>query len=231
MSGSTWLMLAVGLLASLALGAALYAWQLKRSAPPTLYLPEKWPLVSRSLVNPTEDKVWSWLREVFPDYQVMVKAPILRFTTLNDAKKRAASAQAKANARVDFERWMELLSGVYATFTICTVAGKVVGCVDVPGRSPSTKNTRELKERLLSDCGIAYVMVTPASLPAASTMRAAFLGEVPKADVVEEQETVLYERSQFSAEQARFQAELRTFTKQPEKPPKPAPVKNVKKGF
>jgi hypothetical protein len=224
-------MLVLGLLAGLGLGVGVYSWQLKRNAPSKLYLPEKWPLVSRSLVNPTEDKVWTWLREVFPDYQVMVKTPILRFTTLNDAKKRAASAEAKAQARVDFERWMELLSGVYATFTICTVAGKVVGCIDVPGRTPSTKNTRELKERLLSDCGIAYLMVTPPSLPAASTMRAAFLGEVPKADTVEDQETVVFVRSQLSAEQAKFQAELCAFTKQPDKPSKPAPVKNVRKGF
>ena len=55
----------------------------------------------------------------------MVKIPVLRFTSLNEAAKN--NPKAKAN----YERWLDHLSGVYTTFTICTTEGEVVGCIDV----------------------------------------------------------------------------------------------------
>ena len=70
----------------------------------------------------------------------------------------------------------------YATFTVCTLQGKVVGCVDVPGKLALTQASRELKEALLLDCGIAYTVVNAFNLPDASTMRELFLGEAASAD-------------------------------------------------
>lgn len=213
--------LAAGLLAGGVLGAVMHAWQLKRKSAAKLYLPAKWPLASRALVNATEEEVWTWLREVFPDHQVMVKIPVLRFTTLFDQDKSHASPKAKAQ----YERWMERLSGVYTTFVICTVEGKVLGCVDVPGKTPLSKTSRELKETLLSDCGIAYTVVAPASLPAGSVMRAAFLGEVPT-----EQAPVEETLSTQGADTC-FRAELKSFSIQEAKKPKDIPLKKINKGF
>lgn len=205
--------LGVGVLVGGALGAGMYARHLKRKGSTKLHLPAKWPLTSRALVNSTEEKVWVWLREIFHDHQVMVKTPVLRFTTLLDKDKANTSAKAKA----ENDHWLERLSGVYTTFTVCTAKGKVVGCVDVPGKKPPTNASRELKEGLLSDCGIAYTVVTPSSLPAGSTMRAAFLGEIP-AEPVPDSESI-------QGIDTVFRHDLQSFTIQPVKETKAAPVK------
>jgi hypothetical protein len=113
----------------------------------------------------------------------MVKVPVLRFTMLQDAGNTQLSASALADAQVERARWLELLNGVYSTFTLCTVEGKVVGCVDVSGQSAFTQASHELKENLLLDCGIAYLAVSPSNLPPVKSMRATFLGEVPDESV------------------------------------------------
>jgi hypothetical protein len=191
----------------------MHIWWLKRQGGAKLHLPGKWPLTSRALVNSTEEKVWVWLREVFHDHQVMVKTPVLRFTTLRDKDKANASPKAKA----ENDYWLEHLSGVYTTFSICTAKGKVVGCVDVPGKTPQTSASHELKEGLLSDCGIAYTVVAPSSLPAGSTMRAAFLGEIP-AEPVQESQSI-------QGIDTVFRHDLKSFTIQPVKETKAAPAK------
>lgn len=209
--------LAVGLLAGAALGAVIYAWQLKRASNAKLHLPAKWPLASRLLVTSIEEKIWEWLREIFPEHQVMVKIPVLRFTSPNEAAKNNPKAKA------DYERWLDHLSGVYTTFTICTTEGEVVGCIDVSGKIPLTKTSRELKEALLSDCGIAYTVMTPSHPPAASALRAAFLGEVPPSESMEAQETG-------QAGDTRFRAELKAFARQPGRETKDtAPAKLTKR--
>lgn len=207
------LVLCLALLAGTALGVGVHGWWLKRQGSAKLPLPEKWPLTSRALVNSTEEKVAVWLRQTFPDHQVMVKTPVLRFTTLLDKDKAHVSAKAKAQN----DHWLERLSGVYTTFSICTAKGKVVGCVDVPGKTPQTNASRELKEGLLSDCGIAYTVVNPSSLPAASAMRAAFLGEV-LAPPVADSESI-------QGVDTVFRNDLKSFTIQPVKETKAAPVK------
>lgn len=134
----------------------------------------------------------------------MVKVPILRFTMLHDAVKTNLTAKSIATARDEGERWLELLNGIYATFTVCTTDGKVVGCVDVSDKQAIPKANRELKETLLLDCGIAYTVVSAFNLPAASIMRATFLGEVP-VDSVEHQVT--------RGGDSDFHADLSAFTK------------------
>ena len=212
----------LGLLAGLALGALVHAWWLQRKANDRLRLPARWPLSVRGLVSSTEDEVWKWLKTTFHDHHVMVKTPVLRFTTLIEKEKGNASAKADAKAKADNERWLDLLGGLYTTFTICTDEGQVVGCVDVPGKTPPSKTTREMKETLLCDCGIAYVVVNSGNLPEGSAMRAAFLGEIavetPDHEVTRGGDT-------------RFHADLQAFTKQPPKPPKPPPPKRKVQGF
>jgi hypothetical protein len=103
------------------------------------------------MANSEERRVWSWLIRVFFDHHVMIKVPVTRFT-LPRAKENSA-------------HWYQLLSGVYCTFTVCGADGQVVGCVDVPGVNGISRGNLQLKLTLLSQCGIAYSVVNPNSLP------------------------------------------------------------------
>lgn len=124
-------------------------------------LPRQWPLNPRPLVNLSERRVWSWLQEVFPDYHIMVKLPVTRFT-----------AQRKRGAASD---WFQVLSTAYCTFTICNPDGQVIGCVDVPGPQGISSGNHYLKQSLLGQCGIGYWALAPDELPASEVLRADFL--------------------------------------------------------
>lgn len=201
-----WVLLISGLclLVGLSLGALLYASWLRHKVNVRQRLPDHWPLRGRKIVSGNEQEVWDWLRNCFPDHVVMVKVPILRFTMLQDTYNANISANAMADARVESERWLELLSGIYTTFTISTAQGKVVGCVDVSGKPAFTKGSHELKETLLLDCGIAYVVVSPLKLPTVASMRASFLGEIEVESLVDQVTR---------GGDSDFHAELSTFTK------------------
>ncbi len=114
------------------------------------------------MANSEERKVWRWLERVFFDHHVMIKVPVTRFT-LPRTKENSA-------------HWYQLLSGVYCTFTVCGADGRVVGCVDVPGANGISRGNMQLKLTLLSQCGIAYCVVEPDSLPTLEEIRADFLG-------------------------------------------------------
>ena len=114
------------------------------------------------MANSEERRVWRWLIRVFFDHHVMIKVPVTRFT-LPRAKENSA-------------HWYQLLSGVYCTFTVCGADGQVVGCVDVPGVNGISRGNMQLKLTLLSQCGIAYCVVKPDSLPTLEEIRADFLG-------------------------------------------------------
>ena len=74
--------------------------------------------------------------------------------------------------------YFELLTGVYCSFAVCTTDGIVIGCVDVPGKAGFLRSHRDMKESILTACGMAYAVVWATSLPGLETMRAAFLGEI-----------------------------------------------------
>lgn len=209
MNLSTWLMIGLGVVVGLLLGGLLHAGWVRRKEEARRRLPAKWPLNPRGLVTTEEQEVWEWLREAFHDHFIMVKTPVLRFTIPRSKDKS--------------EQWQELLNGVYATFTVCTPHGKVVGCVDVPGKRGLSKANRELKERLLSDCDIAYTVVRNSHLPAVHAMRAAFLGEVEVMTKAEEEE-ILQTRGGDSS----FHADLTAFTRQKVQATKEAALKEIK---
>ena len=209
MNLTTWLMTVLGVAAGGLLGALLHAWWLRRNASARLRLPAKWPLGARGLVTTSEHEVWKWLRSTFHDHVVMVKIPVQRFTIPLD----------RGHGQAHSERWRELLNGVYTTFTVCTTDGKVVGCVDVPGKRGLSQDNFEFKETLLSDCGIPYTVVRGAQLPTGSAMRTAFLGEAPVELVQEVQET-------FGGDSS-FHAELAAFTTQRVKAAKEAALKEL----
>ncbi len=207
----TWLMALGGLLVGAVAGAVAYALWLRSASNARLRLPRKWPLGARGVVTTDEHEALKWLRGVFHDHLVMVKIPVLRFTIPLERDK----------GRTESARWLEMLNGVYTTFTVCTSDGKVVGCVDVIGKRGQSKASRELKENLLSDCGIAYTTVRSSRLPTGAAMRAAFLGEMPAEMTQEAQET----RGGDSV----FRAELDAFTKQKMRDTKEAALKELNK--
>lgn len=204
----TWLMVALGVVVGAAAGAAIYAAWMRHTADPKLRMPEKWPLRARGLVTTEELEVFKWLRKTFDDYDVMVKIPVTRFTIPNDRDK----------SEQEIEKWLEVLNGVYTTFSVCTFDGKVMGCVDVPGKRGLSKGNRELKESLLSDCGIGYTVVRGTHLPKSNAMRAAFLGELLM-DEEDHQDTRGGDSS--------FHADLDAFTKEKVKAAKEAALKEL----
>lgn len=200
MNTSVVIALCIGLIAGAVLGAALYQrWRhIKASA--KMRMPGVWPLTGKVLMTSEEQEVFHWLRGVFHDHLVMVKLSVLRFTTPTSKDKNGAG-----------QRWQEMLAGVHCTFTVCTLSGVVVGCVDVPGKRGMSKSNRDLKEALLSDCRIAYTVARSFSLPKASAMRAAFLGE-PEVDSVSPVST-LGGDSSFNDDIALFSKEKRAAAK------------------
>ncbi|NMM06480.1 hypothetical protein [Polaromonas sp.] len=126
-------------------------------------IPRRWPLNPRLLASTEERKVWHWLNETFAGHHIMVKLPVTRFT-LPRSKEQGL-------------HWYKLLSGVYCTLTVCAPDGRVLGCVDVPGNKRISRSNRQLKQTLLSQCGIAYWVISSAHLPTAQEIRNEFLGE------------------------------------------------------
>lgn len=217
MNLTTFLMTLLGIAVGMLAGALLYAWRLRREASERLRLPSTWPLKARGVVTTQEQNVWTWLRSTFPDHMVMVKVPVLRFTIPLERREREGG-------RDPGERWLELLNGVYTTFTVCTTDGKVVGCVDVPGKRGFNQAGRDMKESLLSDCGIPYVIVYATHLPAGDALRAAFLGEIPvslRQDGQDHQETRVGD--------TRFHEELDAFTQQRVRTAKEAALQEINK--
>ena len=208
---TTFLMTGFGMVLGALLGVGLYARWLDKKSATALRLPHKWPLVSRVLVNNEEYEVLKWLRATFHDHFVMVKLPVLRFTAPVESGKKASG-----------RRWQTLLNGVYCTFTVCTANGNVVGCVDVPGKRGLAKASRSLKEALLSDCHIAYTVVRSSQFPKASSMRAAFLGELEVQDQQEHQPTRGGDSS--------FHADLDSFTRQKKQAAKEAALRELNQG-
>lgn len=153
----------VSFLLGLVVGAALLYWRNKRALRHTRRIPKHWPLRLRPLVNNSERRVWAWLSKVMFDHQILIKLPVTRFTS--PANQEEAS------------HWYKLLNGVYCTFTICNMDGKVMGCVDVSGPKGISLGNQNLKHTLLMQCGLQYWVVDPAKLPHLSAIRSAFLGE------------------------------------------------------
>ena len=211
MNLSTWLLAGLGLLVGLLLGGGLLAWWTHKRSVVDLVMPEKWPLTARGLVTNEEYEVLSWLRRTFDDHLVMVKLPVLRFTTPVNREKNSGGQQ-----------WQKLLNGVYCTFTVCTPSGTVVGCVDVPAKHGLPKGNRDLKESLLSDCSVAYTVVRHTHLPKASAMRAAFLGEMDEEDQLEHEATRGGDSS--------FHADLDAFNRHSKRAAKEAALKELNKG-
>lgn len=217
MNQTTLLMTGLNVALGLLLGAWLYAWWLRRKTHVELRSVGKWPLGPRGLVTTHEHEVWTWLRHTFHEHVVLVKVPVQRFTTPLDRENGRHGSRGRAQS----EQLLALLSGIYTTFTVSTTDGKVVGCVDVPGKRGLSQDDFEVKEALLADCGIAYTVVRGVQLPTSVAMRAAFLGE----SAVEQVRTYRETRGGDSS----FNAELDAFTRQKLKTAKLVALKELNK--
>lgn len=126
------------------------------------HLPADFVVTPRPTLRPAEREVWQWLRQVFPEHQVMVKLPVTRFTMPRD--------MAAAND------WFQLLNGIYCTFTVCDDLGRVMGCVDVMGERRLSSGNQQLKQNLLTQCKIGYWAMAVDSVPEPDAIRVRFLG-------------------------------------------------------
>jgi hypothetical protein len=145
------------------IGAALLYWRNLIAQKESRRIPKEWPLKRRPLVNSAERRVWIWLAKIMFDQQIQVKLPVTRFTAPANLEEAA--------------HWYKLLNGVYCTFTVCGMDGKVIGCVDVAGRKGLSMSNQTLKHGLLAQCGVHYWIVDPDNLPHLTQIRTAFLGE------------------------------------------------------
>ena len=132
----------VSFLSGLVVGALLLMWRTKFSLRSGRRIPRQWPIKVRPFVNNREKRVWAWLAKVMFDHQILVKLPVTRFTS--------PTHQGEA------DHWYKLLNGVYCTFTICTMDGRAIGCVDVPGPRGISLSNQTLKHTLLMQCGLHY---------------------------------------------------------------------------
>lgn len=132
------------------------AWEKRR-------IPKHWPLHARVLVNSEELRIWRWLTNTFDDHYVMIKMPVTRFT--------------RPNASENGLYWYDLLKNTNCTFSVCADDGHVVGCIDVPKSFGLSQKARTLKENLLAQCGISYIVLNPDRLPSPTAIRNEFLGE------------------------------------------------------
>ena len=160
---STGVLAVIAVLVGIALGIFLSAWQTRRVERARRRIPARWPLSPRVIVNSEERRVWRWLSRAFVDQHIMVKMPVTRFTMPRSPDNSV--------------HWFNLLNGAYCTFTVCTPEGRVVGCVDVPGPKGISRRNQQLKQSLLTQCGIAYWLVHSANLPTMAEIRLEFLGE------------------------------------------------------
>jgi Protein of unknown function (DUF2726) len=163
--GGNWLGFGgISLLIGALLGTVINSWLLRRAARERRRIPRRWPLSARLIASSEERKVWRWLAGAFYDHSVMLKMPVTRFT-LPRTKEQGA-------------HWYEILSSVYCTFTVVGVDGQVVGCVDVPNVQRISRRNQILKETLLNQCGIAYLVIESVRLPSLQDIRSEFLGEM-----------------------------------------------------
>ena len=153
----------ISFLVGMCVGAALLYWRFKHLRREQRRIPKEWPLRTRPLVNSKEQRVWLWLSKVMFDQQILVKLPVTRFTTPANAEQAT--------------HWYKILNGVYCTFTVCSMDGKVIGCVDVSGSKGPSMSNQTLKHTLLEQCDIRYWVVDPMNLPHLTQIRSAFLGD------------------------------------------------------
>ncbi|MBK7280659.1 hypothetical protein [Candidatus Aalborgicola defluviihabitans] len=155
-----WILVAFLVGVSAAAGA-VYALTAKRRQPKEA--PDVWPVTARPLTSFGERRTWAWLAHTMPEQQIAPKVPLARFT--------------HPGTGPDAAHWFKRLNGIYCTFTVLSVDGRVLGCVDVENDKWPTQASQDTKYNVLTQLDIPYRLVDPKQLPDPAALRAEFLRE------------------------------------------------------
>lgn len=123
--------------------------------------PSDLPLKPRPMLTPVEAQAWQWLQQVFPEHHITIKVPITRFTLPTDT--------------TDIKSWLPMLNTLYCTFTLCDSRGRVIGCFDVVSERPLSRRNRQIKDTVLTKCGMHYATITRQTMSDPANLRAQFL--------------------------------------------------------
>ena len=151
------------ILAALLLAGALVfgIYRIRQQQKNEKQIPDYLNLRLRPLFSDVDRTVWLWLRQVFPEYEVLVKVPMVRFLS---------------GYPEDLKTLVQI-KDVYCTFTVCAPHGRVIGCIDVPGAKGLKASRRDLKQKLFEQCGLPYAVLGHQDLPTHAVLRAVFLKE------------------------------------------------------
>ena len=123
--------------------------------------PDHWELRLRPLFSDVDRSVWLWLKQVFPEYEVLVKVPVVRFLSGSSS---------------DLETLVQI-KDIYCTFTLCSPSGRVIGCIDVPGVKGLKASRRDFKKHFFSSMALTYAVLGADDLPTHEALREKFLNE------------------------------------------------------
>lgn len=140
----------------LLLAAGLLWLRFGRSQPKPL--PTKWPLTSRRVFGPQEQRLYRRLREALPSHLLLTKLPLVRFCQPDDP--------------AELRYWYELLGSQHVSFAICSESGRVLAAVDLEGLRPVSRRSLQIKESVLAACKVKYLRFTPEELPTLAELRA-----------------------------------------------------------
>jgi hypothetical protein len=121
-------------------------------------LPTKWPLTSRRVFGPQEQRLYRLLREALPSHLLLTKLPLVRFCQPDDP--------------AELRYWYELLGSQHVSFAICSESGRVLAAVDLEGLRPVSRRSLQIKESVLAACKVKYLRFTPEELPTRAELRA-----------------------------------------------------------
>ncbi|PPE70483.1 DUF2726 domain-containing protein [Caldimonas thermodepolymerans] len=154
------LVLIAALASAAALGAGVVLWltSRKRAVP----LPREWNLMLRPVFTADERRMHRQLREAFPQYIVLAKLPLTRFT------------QPTEPARVVY--WHSLISALHVTFALCTPNGRVLTAIDIEGRHLPSRRATAIKTGVLQACRVQYLRFYADQLPSLAEVQLAVEG-------------------------------------------------------
>jgi hypothetical protein len=141
---------------ALLLGAGV-VWALKARSHKPMPLPTDWALTARPVFSTEERRVYRHLREAFPQYIVLSKLPLVRFSQPTDPK------------RVRY--WYELLGAQHVSFAICSANGRVLAAIDLESDRSTSRRSLAIKDAALSACKVRYLRCAPDKLPSATELQ------------------------------------------------------------
>ncbi|OYY61357.1 MAG: hypothetical protein B7Y51_10295 [Burkholderiales bacterium 28-67-8] len=146
------------MLAALLLGCLLGAWT-RRSTPHAPALPKEWAVSARAVLTGDERSVYQLLRSAFPRHLIVPKLALVRFCKPNDVAK--------------VRYWYALLGSSYVTFALCESDGRVLLAVDLDADRPRSRRSLQVRQSVLTACGIKHLWINAQKLPGISELRAA----------------------------------------------------------